>query len=59
MKRYLIKFKYADAMSNWKWRTQMGEFYGIDEEDAKRRCINVYGLGIGCEYEIISVEVVG
>jgi len=48
MKR--IKFKYRDAMSNWEWRTQSCTVSSVDE------CIRIYGLGIDCDYEIISVE---
>ena len=48
MKR--ITFKYADAMSNWKWRTQTCTVSSVDE------CIKIYGLGADCEYEILSVE---
>lgn len=45
-----ITFKYADAMSNWKWRTQSCTVESVEE------CIRIYGLGTDCEYEIISVE---
>lgn len=45
-----ITFKYADAMSNWEWRTQSCTVESVEE------CIRIYGLGTDCEYEIISVE---
>jgi hypothetical protein len=45
-----IKFRYADAMSNWQWRTQSCVMRSVAE------CIKVYGLGIDCDYEILSVE---
>lgn len=45
-----IKFKYADAMSNWQWREQQCVVSSVAE------CKRIYGLGIDCEYEIISVE---
>ena len=45
-----IKFKYADAMSNWEWREQECIVSSV------RECIKLYGLEIDCEYEIISVE---
>ncbi len=45
-----IKFRYADAYSNWQWRTQECVMSSVDE------CIRIYGLGVDCEYEIISVE---
>ena len=45
-----IKFKYADAMSNWQWREQQCVVSSVAE------CKRIYGLGIDCDYEIISVE---
>lgn len=45
-----IKFKYADAMSNWQWREQQCVVSSVAE------CKRIYGLGIDCEYEIISIE---
>lgn len=48
MKR--ITFRYRDAWSNWKWRTQSCVMSSVEE------AIKVYGLGIDCEYEILSIE---
>ena len=48
MKR--ITFRYADAMSNWQWRTQTCTVSSVAE------CIKIYGLGDDCDYEILSVE---
>lgn len=45
-----IIFKYRDALLNWEWRTQICYMSSVAE------CIKVYGLGIDCEYQIISVE---
>ena len=45
-----ITFKYADALSNWQWRTQSCTVSSVEE------CIKIYGLGIDCEYEILEVE---
>lgn len=45
-----IKFRYADAYSNWEWRNQECIVSSIAE------CKRIYGLGIDCDYEIISVE---
>ena len=48
---YSITFKYADAMSNWEWRTQHCTVESVDE------CIRIYGLDEpGVEYEIVKVE---
>ena len=45
-----ITFRYADAMSNWEWRTQHCVVSSVEE------CKRIYGLGIDCEYRIISVK---
>ena len=45
-----ITFRYADAMSDWIWRTQHCVVSSVEE------CKRIYGLGIDCEYRIISVE---
>lgn len=45
-----IEFEYADAMSNWQWRKQSCIVSSIGE------CKRIYGLGVDCEYRIISVE---
>lgn len=55
-KRYHIKFKYTDSLSNYEWREQECHLYAADVYQAKQKCIKLYGLGIDCEYEIISVE---
>ena len=47
-----IKFRYADAMSGWQWREQECIVSSL------QKCREIYGLGVDCEYEIISVEVV-
>lgn len=46
---YEITFRYRDALSNWEWRTQSCVVSSVAE------CIRIYGLGVDCEYEIISV----
>ena len=45
-----IKFEYRDEMSRGEWRGQ--ECIGSSVEECKR----IYGLGIDCDYRIISVE---
>lgn len=45
-----IKFKYRDQMSNWEWREQECSVSSVE------KCKEIYGLGIDCDYEIISVE---
>lgn len=45
-----IKFKYRDEISNWKWKEQECVVSSVEE------CIRIYGLGIDCDYQILSVE---
>ena len=45
-----IVFEYMDAYSNGKWRKQ--ECYVRNVEECKR----IYGLGVDCEYRILSIE---
>lgn len=45
-----ITFEYADELSNWEWRGQ--ECY----VSSVKKCIELYGLGVDCDYRIIKVE---
>ena len=45
-----IEFEYCDAMSNWEWRRQSCTVSSIEERKL------IYGLGVDCEYNIISIE---
>ena len=45
-----IKFKYKDRYTNGEWNTQTCYMSSLEE------CIKVYGLGVDCEYEIVSVK---
>ena len=45
-----IKFRYRDEYSNWEWREQECHVSSVEE------CKKIYGLGVDCDYEIISVE---
>jgi len=45
-----IIFKYRDEMSKGEWRTQECVVESIAE------CKKLYGLGIDCEYKIISIK---
>ena len=45
-----IKFEDCDEMSNGEWREQECIVSSIAE------CKRIYGLGIDCDYRIISVE---
>ena len=45
-----VKFEYKDEMSNWEWKRQECVVSSLEE------CKKIYGLGIDCDYRIISVE---
>lgn len=45
-----IKFEYCDEMSNFKWKEQECIVSSLQE------CKKLYGLGIDCDYRIISIE---
>lgn len=44
-----IEFEYRDEDSNWQWRKQSCRMSSVKE------CIEWYGLGVDCDYRIISV----
>ena len=48
-----VTFRYADDLSDWQWRTQTCIVSSVQE------CIKIYGLGVDCDYEIMSVKKVG
>ena len=45
-----IVFEYRDEMSGWKWRRQSCRMSSVSE------CKKIYGLGVDCDYRIISVK---
>lgn len=45
-----IEFEYKDKYTNGKWNKQSCTVSSVEE------CKRIYGLGIDCEYRIISVE---
>ena len=47
---FKITFEYCDTFSNWEWRQQQCIMPSISE------CIKIYGLGVDCDYHILSVE---
>ena len=44
-----IEFEYRDTMSDWKWRKQSCVMSSVEE------CKRIYGLGVDCDYRILSV----
>ena len=50
MSRLEIVFEYRDEMSKWEWRTQRCIMSSVEE------CKEFYGLGVDCDYRIISVK---
>lgn len=45
-----VKFEYKDVISNWEWRQQECVVSSVEE------CKRIYGLGVDCDYRILSVE---
>ena len=45
-----ITFKYKDKYTNGQWNEQSCRVSSIDE------CKRIYGLGVDCEYKIISIK---
>jgi hypothetical protein len=45
-----VKFEYQDEYTNGEWRQQECIVSSVKE------CKELYGLGIDCDYRIISVE---
>lgn len=45
-----IKFEYRDKWTHGEWSTQECVLHSVEE------CIRIYGLGVDCEYRIVSVE---
>ena len=53
---YEILFRYADEYSNWKWCKQSCTLAARDKNEAIAKCKELYGLGVDCDYEIISIK---
>ena len=45
-----IVFEYRDEMSNCEWRRQTCIMSSVEE------CKKVYGLGVDCNYRIVSIN---
>ena len=45
-----VVFEYMDRYTNGEWRKQRCIVESVE------KCIEIYGLGIDCDYRIISVE---
>ena len=45
-----VKFEYKDEFTHGEWRQQECTVSSVTE------CIKIYGLGIDCEYRILSVK---
>ena len=58
MNMYCVKFTYRDRFSNEEWNNQSCVVEAEDELGALKECKKIYGLGIDCEYKIISVTIV-
>ena len=56
MKNYKINFMYADAYSNWEWRSQSCTVFASNKDESITKAMELYGLGIDCDYRIVSIE---
>lgn len=45
-----IVFEYCDSLSGWEWRRQECHVHSVAE------CIRIYGLGVDCDYRIVSID---
>lgn len=45
-----VEFEYKDRYTNGEWNKQQCVVSSVE------KCIEIYGLGIDCEYRIIKVE---
>lgn len=45
-----VAFEYRDELSKYEWRKQTCVVESVQE------CKKLYGLGVDCDYRIISVE---
>ena len=45
-----IEFEYKDAYTHGEWRRQTCTMRSVGE------CVRHYGLGVDCEYRIVSVK---
>ena len=48
--RFHIVFEYRDELSKWEWRRQECIMSSVEE------CKRIYGLGVDCDYRIVSVK---
>ena len=58
MNQYTVKFEYKDEYSRGKWNSQECLIYANSNEDAIRRCIEIYGLDRENEVEYKIVDVI-
>ena len=56
MKQYNIEFEYAYNASNYEWRKQSCILSADNPHLARKKCIELYGLGYDCEYRITKIE---
>ena len=55
MNRYEITFEYCDQYSRGRWSEQSCSVVARSEYEAIKKCKELYGLGIDCEYRIKKV----
>ena len=56
MGQFEVKFQYADQYTHGRWNSQQCVVSACSEYDARKKCIELYGLGVDCDYRIVSVK---
>ena len=55
---FKITFQYHDEMSKGQWRTQSCQIVAASKDLALQKCKEWYGLGVDCEYKIVSIDLI-
>lgn len=55
MESYRISFEYMDEFSRGDWSEQECTLTASSKAEAIQKCKELYGLGVDCEYRILSV----
>ena len=51
-----VVFQYCDKYTHGRWNSQCCTVEAYSKYDAEKRCKEIYGLGVDCDYRIVSVK---
>ena len=54
--KFEVIFQYCDKYTNGKWNTQHCVLDAATAYEAEKKCKSLYGLGVDCDYRIISAK---